>query len=61
MFVNFTAIKNVIKNESFKVSPRKVMSGTILESYNEDEEVIKRMQREVQMMVQNNQTDRFKF
>ena len=37
------------------------MSGTILESYNEDEEVIKRMQREVQMMVQNNQTDRFKF
>jgi hypothetical protein len=47
MFVNFTAIKNVIKNESFKVSPRKVMSGTILESYNEDEEVIKRMQREV--------------
>jgi hypothetical protein len=37
------------------------MSGTILESFNEDEEMLMKMQREVQQMVQNNQTDRLKF
>ena len=43
-FVNFTAINLVIKNESFKVSPRKVMSGTILESYSDDnDEIILKM------------------
>jgi hypothetical protein len=37
------------------------MSGMILESFNEDEEVLLRMQREVQLMVQNNRTDRLMF
>lgn len=37
------------------------MSGTILESFNEDEEMLMKMQREVQQMGQNNQTDRLKF
>lgn len=37
------------------------MSGTILESFNEDEEMLMKMQREVQQMGQNNHTDRLKF
>ncbi len=51
-FVNFTAIEQVIKNESFRVSPRKVMSGIILESYSgDDKESGERIKKEVEKMV----------